>query len=128
MNDQTTQKTALRVYDPAMCCSTGVCGTSVDPKLAQFSADLDWLKSQGIEVERFNLAQQPGAFAEETHVKNALTERGEASLPLLMLGSQVVSSGLYPNREQLASLAGVKIESAPAPAKSSCCGPKSNCC
>ena len=39
--------TAVRVFDPAMCCSTGVCGPSVDPQLARFSADLDWLKSPG---------------------------------------------------------------------------------
>jgi len=54
--------TAVRVFDPAMCCSTGVCGPSVDPQLARFSADLDWLTSQGVAVERFNLAQQPAAF------------------------------------------------------------------
>jgi hypothetical protein len=36
--------TTLCVFDPAMCCSTGVCGPSVDPELARFAADLDWLK------------------------------------------------------------------------------------
>ena len=57
--------TTIRVFDPAMCCSSGVCGPSVDPQLARFSADLDWLKAQGVSVERFNLAQQPAAFAED---------------------------------------------------------------
>ena len=38
---------SVDVFDPAMCCSTGVCGPSVDPELARFAADLDWLKSQG---------------------------------------------------------------------------------
>jgi hypothetical protein len=42
----------IEVYDPAMCCSTGVCGPSVDPQLVRFSADLEWLKSQGVSVER----------------------------------------------------------------------------
>ena len=53
--------TAVRVFDPAMCCSTGICGPSVDPELVRFAADLDWLKSQGVSVERFNLSQQPAA-------------------------------------------------------------------
>ena len=54
--------TKLAVYDPPMCCSTGVCGPAVDPVLPRVTADLDWLRRQGIEVERFNLSQQPQAF------------------------------------------------------------------
>jgi hypothetical protein len=46
----------IRVFDPAMCCSTGVCGPSVDPDLARFAADVDWLQKQGVKVERFNLS------------------------------------------------------------------------
>ena len=40
----------IRVFDPAMCCSTGVCGPSVDPDLARFAADVDWLQKQGVTV------------------------------------------------------------------------------
>ncbi len=115
---------AVRVFDPAMCCSTGVCGPSVDPRLARFSADLDWLKVQGVAVERFNLAQQPGAFAGDASVKAALEARGEASLPLVMVDGEVKSSGVYPTRGDLAAWAGVQ-SSAPAPGAtaSRCCGP-----
>lgn len=49
----------IRVFDPPMCCSTGVCGPSVDPELVRFSADLDWLKAQGVTVERYNLSSSP---------------------------------------------------------------------
>ena len=27
----------LEIFDPAMCCSTGVCGPSVDPELLRVS-------------------------------------------------------------------------------------------
>ncbi len=30
----------IQVYDPAMCCSTGVCGPEVDPVLVRFATDL----------------------------------------------------------------------------------------
>ena len=53
----------IRVFDPAMCCSSGVCGPSVDPELTRFAADVAWLQQQGVTIERFNLAQQPAAFA-----------------------------------------------------------------
>jgi hypothetical protein len=49
----------FQIFDPPMCCSTGLCGPGVDPALVTFSADLDWLKRQGIDVERCNLSQQP---------------------------------------------------------------------
>lgn len=98
---------AVRVFDPAMCCSTGICGPSVDPKLVRFSADLDWLKSQGVAVERFNLSQQPAAFANDTEVKTALETKGEAGLPLVKVNGEVKSSGTYPSRDELAKWAGV---------------------
>lgn len=65
----------LRVFDPAMCCSTGVCGPSVDPRLVAFAADLDWLKRHGVSVERYNLAQAPGAFVADAAVKEEEAER-----------------------------------------------------
>ena len=99
--------TAVRVFDPAMCCSTGVCGPSVDPQLARFSADLDWLKSQGVSVERFNLAQQPAAFAEDQAVRSALETKGEAGLPVVKVNGEIKSSGVYPSRTELAEWAGV---------------------
>lgn len=99
--------TAVRVFDPAMCCSSGVCGPSVDPQLARFSADLDWLKTQGVSVERFNLAQQPAAFAEDQTVRTALETEGEAGLPVVKVNGEIKSSGVYPSRAELSGWAGL---------------------
>ncbi len=98
---------AVHVFDPAMCCSTGICGPSVDPQLVRFAADLDWLKSQGVAVERFNLSQQPAAFAADAEVKSALESKGEAGLPLVKVNGEVKSSGTYPSRDELATWAGI---------------------
>lgn len=104
----------VSVFDPAMCCSTGICGPSVDPKLVRFAADLDWLASSGATVERFNLSQQPGAFVEQAAVKQALDAKGEGALPVVMFDGQVKSTGVYPSREQLAEWAGL---AKPAPSR-----------
>ncbi len=121
--------TSVHVFDPAMCCSSGVCGTSVDPQLARFSADLDWLKSRGVTVERYNLGQQPAAFAVDTEVKDALEAKGEAALPLIKIDGEVRSVGTYPSREDLAAWAGVSAPAAvaivPEVATSGCCAPSS---
>lgn len=103
----------LQVFDPPMCCSSGVCGPSVDPVLPRFAADLDWLKSKGVSVERYNLAQDTAAFTENAVVKKVLNSSGTNSLPLLLLDGQVVSSGTYPSREDLARCTEVEYEPAP---------------
>ena len=111
----------LAVYDPAMCCSTGVCGPTVDPKLVQFAADLDWLKSQGVIVQRHNLGQNPAAFVENELVRTALTEQGEAALPLVLVNDRVAATGRYPDRAGLVALLDPEVCGTPMPVKSSCC-------
>jgi hypothetical protein len=103
----------LQVYDPAMCCSTGVCGPSVDPVLPRFSADLEWLKSKGVDVERYNLAQDVAAFAASSTVKQALNSQGTKCLPMVLVDGRVVSQSDYPTREQLANFTGVAYEAGP---------------
>ena len=97
----------IQVYDPPMCCSTGVCGPEVDPALVRFAADLKWLGEQGVTVQRFNLTQTPIAFAENETVRAMLTEKGESALPLVLVDGKVVVTGTYPSREELAGLVGL---------------------
>jgi hypothetical protein len=115
-----------------MCCDTGVCGPEIDPALPRFAADLEWLRSQGVEVQRFNLAQEPGAFVGDPLVKAEIHNSGEACLPLLVLGNEVLSRGDYPNREQLASWVGLELVSTAdesVAVSAGCCGgSESSCC
>ncbi|MGC8471501.1 MAG: arsenite efflux transporter metallochaperone ArsD [Acidimicrobiales bacterium] len=95
----------VEVFDPPMCCSTGVCGPSVDPALAAFAADLGWLAEQGAVVERHNLSQEPKAFADEQLVRELLAERGDEALPAVVVDGALRSSGRYPSRAELAAWA-----------------------
>jgi AhpD family alkylhydroperoxidase len=98
----------VQVFDPPMCCPTGVCGPGVDPALVRFAADLEWLKSNGVEVERFNLAQEPAAFVGNPVVAQALRGK-DKGLPLLLLDGSIVAQGSYPSREVLGELTGVAV-------------------
>lgn len=102
----------VEVFDPPMCCSTGVCGPSVDLALATFAADLGWLADQGVLVERHNLSQEPKAFADSDLVRELLTERGDDALPAVVIDGGLCSSGRYPSREELVgwSLGGARPE------------------
>ncbi len=97
----------LQVFDPALCCSTGVCGVDVDQALVGFAADVEWAKQNGAQVERFNLAQQPMAFAENATVKSFLESSGQDALPLILLDGKTVLSGRYPNRKELSEWLGI---------------------
>ena len=97
----------IEIYDPPMCCPTGVCGPNVDSKLVQFAADLEWLKSKGVKVERYNLAQQPDKFANCKLVTDAMAFAGDLCLPLILANGEIVSRNVYPERADLAKLAGV---------------------
>jgi hypothetical protein len=97
----------VQVFDPALCCSSGVCGTDVDQKLVDFSADVDWAKQNGLTIERLNLAQQPMAFAQNLVVKGLLDRSGESALPITLVDGEVAFVGRYPSRDDLARWMGV---------------------
>lgn len=117
----------IEVFDPPLCCSTGVCGTEVDQALVSFSADVEWAKGKGARIERFNLAQQPTVFAERPVVKAFLEcSGGTGGLPLILVDGKFAMAGRYPDRDDLARLAGISDASASQPAASCCSG--SRCC
>ena len=124
----------LEVFDPPLCCPTGVCGPSVDPELVRFNADLDWLSGQGVGIERFNLAQQPQAFVANPQVADLLGKTGVAALPLVLCEGKVLTIGSYPSREALATAAGLPTATSAPPARPRLsvfrpkCEPGSGCC
>ncbi|MFA9275753.1 MAG: arsenite efflux transporter metallochaperone ArsD [Candidatus Aquirickettsiella gammari] len=125
----------LQIFDPAMCCNTGVCGVDTDQQLVSFAADVDWAKKQGAQIERFNLAQQPMAFAENVVVKSFLERSGTEGLPLILLDGEIALTSRYPRRAELARWLGLSILPVTAStgtgttttASAPCCGEGQSC-
>lgn len=106
----------IQVFDPPMCCSSGVCGAEVDSNLVNFAVSLQWLKMNGVQVERFNPLHQYDAFAAHAVVTKAVNEKGIGCLPLILLDGEIVSSGSYPGRLELGDMIGLgPQETAPEP-------------
>jgi len=97
----------IEIFDPPMCCSSGVCGPNVDKRLVEFSASLEWLKAQGVDVQRHNPSQQYDAFVSNPTVVATVNERGIDCLPLIMVDGELVGIGGYPDRDELAAMAGI---------------------
>jgi len=123
----------IEVFEPAMCCSTGVCGPDVPQELVDFSADFDWVRGQGQDIARFNLASEPAAFVTRPPVLQILEVSGSAALPVVLVDGVVAMAGRYPTREELSHWVGAVPEPAGraplamAAAASSCCG-GAGCC
>jgi hypothetical protein len=97
----------------------------VDQQLVGFSADVDWAKQSGANIERFNLAQQPMEFAENTLVKAFLERSGADALPLILVDGEVALAGRYPSRAELSRWTGIAlVEEKP---NLDCCGGNSSC-
>jgi hypothetical protein len=78
----------VEVFDPALCCSSGVCGIDIDQVLVSFAANVEWAKQNGAKIDRFNLAQQPMAFAQNQTVKGFLGRSGQDALPLVLVDGE----------------------------------------
>jgi hypothetical protein len=52
------------IFDPAMCCSTGLCGPVIDLELLRISTVISNLEKNGVKVERYNLNSNPQVFVD----------------------------------------------------------------
>jgi len=104
---QETHMPSIHVYEPALCCNTGVCGEDVDQRLVEFTADLNHLVGQGADLTRHNLANDPLAFASDESVRSFLQVAGSEGLPLTTVDGVTVLTGAYPTRDQLLRYTGL---------------------
>jgi hypothetical protein len=124
-----TPATTIRIYDPALCCDSGVCGVDVDPARVAIAADIAWARANGAHVERFNLARDPQAFVDEPAVRRLLERTGREALPVTLVDGEVTLTTRYPDRAQLGRWCGLDaaaavvllIEIPVVAAASSCC-------
>ncbi|GIM30079.1 arsenic resistance operon repressor [Clostridium polyendosporum] len=118
------------IFDPAMCCSTGVCGPGVDPELLRVSTILNNLKNKGITVERYNLTSSPQAFVDNKLVNQLLNTDGVDILPVIIVDGEVVKTKAYPTNEEFCKLLEVPESyiKATIKIKSKGCGCKGGCC
>lgn len=100
----------VEIFDPAMCCSTGVCGPSVDPNLTRVASAVYSLEQKGVDIKRFNLANEPAAFADNETVNKVFQEKGADALPVTLLDGKVIKVGEYPTNEEFAEWLEVKAE------------------
>ena len=121
----------IEIYDPAMCCSTGVCGPGVDPELVRIQEALRQIQKQetDLQILRYGLSSEPQAFVANASVAELLKSEGPECLPLTYVDGILLSKGGYPTNAQIQDtlkLSGIEV--AFSDKKKDSCGCKSGCC
>lgn len=123
----------VQIFEPAMCCPTGLCGVGIDPELLRISTVLNTLEKSGYQVERFNLSSTPQAFVTNLVVNTYLREKGPEGLPVTVVDDEILITGRYPSNEELAGILSVPMSIFGAlvdEKDTACCGGEegSSCC
>jgi hypothetical protein len=117
----------IEIFDPAMCCSTGVCGPSIDTELMRIATIINALKEKNIVITRHGLASEPQDFIANKVVNELLQKEGAAILPITLVDGEVAKTEQYPTNEELAKWLDTEIKTNQ-PVKTSCCCGSKGCC
>jgi hypothetical protein len=91
----------IEIYDPPMCCPTGLCGPTIDQDLLDVSEMVHQLQTQGLRVERYQMTTHPGKFTENPQVMGLIREKQMAALPITMVRGKIVADGYYPKLDEI---------------------------
>jgi len=103
----------IEIFDPAMCCPTGLCGPNINPDLMRIAAIVELLKRKGINIIRHNLRDEPQAYVSNSVVNKYLQDNGADGLPVTLVDSEVVVTKVYPTNKQLSEWTGVSLDFIP---------------
>lgn len=125
----------MQIYEPAMCCPTGLCGiNSNNPDLMRMAVVIDNLKKNGVTIQRYNLTGAPQEFIKNTDVNKLINDKGTDVLPIIMFDGKTEITGRYPTNAEIVMHLNVSPEFLEAPKqekKSGCCCSGNNddgCC
>ena len=118
------------IFDPAMCCSTGVCGPSVNKELLRMSTFINTLKNKGVLIERYNLTSNPQIFVDNKEINEILNTKGIDTLPVIMVDGIVIKEGGYPTNAEICELLELPLSYLKVDIKklNKSCGCKGGCC
>ena len=86
----------IEIFDPPLCCPTGICGPTVDQTLINVNEMIALLQKEGIHVERYQMISHPHAFLNKPTVMKLVQEKQMSALPITVIRNKVIKTGSYP--------------------------------
>ena len=87
----------VEIFDPPMCCPTGICGPTIDQALLDLNEMVMALQSQGVSMARYQMTSHPNAFLGNAEVMKLVREQQMAVLPITVVHGKVVKTKTYPS-------------------------------
>lgn len=94
----------VEIFDPPLCCPTGICGPTIDPALLDAREAILRVQAEfdgQVTVERYALGQQPAKFMQQPAVVARLKAEGVAALPITVVDGRAVKEKGYPGYDEL---------------------------
>ena len=91
---------AVALFDPPLCCPTGLCGPTLDQTLLDVNEMVQALTAEGVGVERYQMAAHPHVFLKHPAVMRLVRERGMDAFPITVVAGALIKVGAYPTRER----------------------------
>ena len=91
----------VELFDPPMCCPTGLCGPTLDQTLLDVNEMVLSLQREGLRVERYQMASAPNAFLSNADVMSLLREKQIEALPITVVRGKVIKFGAYPTMDEI---------------------------
>ena len=98
-----TNEARVEIFDPPMCCSTGLCGPTLNPALLDVSELVLKLNDQGVLVQRYQMLRQSEAFLNNPDVYALVRERQLEALPITSVDGHIIKVGAYPTLDEVQS-------------------------
>lgn len=96
-----TSTAVVELFDPPMCCPTGLCGPTLDQTLLDINEMILALQAEGFAVARYQMTGQPQAFLSNPDVMRLVREKQMAALPITVVRGRVVKVGAYPTLAEI---------------------------
>lgn len=104
---------SIEIFDPAMCCPTGLCGPNINPDLMRMAAAVEALKRKGVDIKRHNLRDEPQLYVSNKVVNDFLQKEGAEGLPVTLVDGVIAVEKGYPTSKQLSEWSGVNLDFIP---------------
>lgn len=98
----------IQIFDPPMCCPTGMCGPTIDPVLIHVHEAIARIHKEydgTVEVTRHLFGKDVQPFLTNNKVLSLIREEGPGTLPITAIDGEIIKNGSYPTYEELKELA-----------------------
>ena len=89
------------MFDPPMCCPSGLCGPSLDQTLLDVNEMVMTLQRENLRVERYQMTSNPNAFLSNAEVMKLVREKQMEALPIIVVRGRVIKVGVYPSVDEI---------------------------